>query len=219
MAAADFGSHVSVAFASHRTARKPKGDGHLRRGEILQAAERLFVELGYEGATIRRIADEVGVSSTALYMHFRDKSEILLELCEEAFAKLLAQNTEIVKRQMCPVERVRAMLEAYIDFALANPNAYQLLFCMPPTAFSEAQRADVQTLGRRCFEQFRGAVGQVAAEKRLRTGDVEAAAQALWTAAHGLVALLITRPNFEWRPPETLKATLLDGLFDGLVRA
>ena len=64
-----------------KSARKAKGDGHLRRDEILEAAERIFVAEGYEGATIRKIADEVGVSSTALYMHFRDKDEILHEIC------------------------------------------------------------------------------------------------------------------------------------------
>ncbi|PZQ45154.1 MAG: TetR/AcrR family transcriptional regulator, partial [Phenylobacterium zucineum] len=52
-----------------RSARKPKGEGHARRAEILAAAERIFVEVGYEGATIRKIAEEVGLSSTALYMH------------------------------------------------------------------------------------------------------------------------------------------------------
>ena len=64
-----------------RSARKPKGEGHVRRAEILAAAERIFVEHGYEGATIRKIADEVGLSSTALYMHFADKSEMLHEIC------------------------------------------------------------------------------------------------------------------------------------------
>ena len=45
-----------------RASRKPKGEGHARRGEILAAAERIFVERGYEGATIRKIAEEVGLS-------------------------------------------------------------------------------------------------------------------------------------------------------------
>ena len=67
----------AVATATRKTARKAKGDGHLRRAEILEAAERIFVAEGYEGATIRKIADEVGVSSTALYMHFPDKAAIL----------------------------------------------------------------------------------------------------------------------------------------------
>ena len=66
-----------IATATRKTARKAKGDGHLRRAEILKAAERIFVAEGYGGATIRRIADEVGVSSTALYMHFPDKAALL----------------------------------------------------------------------------------------------------------------------------------------------
>ncbi|WP_374576746.1 TetR/AcrR family transcriptional regulator [Phenylobacterium sp. J367] len=45
---------------ARRSARKAKGDGHLRRAEILEAAERIFIAEGYEGATIRKIADEVG---------------------------------------------------------------------------------------------------------------------------------------------------------------
>ena len=49
-----------------RSQRKPKGEGYARRAEILAVAERIFVEHGYEGATIRKIADEVGLSSTAL---------------------------------------------------------------------------------------------------------------------------------------------------------
>ena len=59
-----------------RSVRKPKGEGHARRGEILAAAEQIFVAHGYEGATIRKIAEAVGLSSTALYLHFKDKAEI-----------------------------------------------------------------------------------------------------------------------------------------------
>src|SRR5580704_17149160 len=112
-----------------RSARKAKGDGHLRRAEILQAAERIFVRDGYQGATIRKIADEVGVSSTALYMHFRDKDDILLEICAGAVGALLALNTEIAARPSCPIEKVRLMLDAYMRFGLENPNTYWLTFC------------------------------------------------------------------------------------------
>ena len=65
----------------------------------VESLERIFVREGYHGATIRKIADEVGVSSTALYMHFRDKSEILVEICQDAFAQLIAQTDAIVACQ------------------------------------------------------------------------------------------------------------------------
>ena len=144
-----------------RSARKAKGSGHFRRAEILAAAERIFLECGYEGATIRKIADAVGVSSTALYMHFRDKNQILVEICEAAFGKLLAQNTEIAALRMDPVARVRLMLDAYMNFALENANAYQLIFCSTHPALAEGERESVEALSARCYELFSGAVAQI----------------------------------------------------------
>src|SRR5215469_4505701 len=104
-----------------KSARKAKGDGHLRRIEILEAAERIFVAEGYEGATIRKIADEVGVSSTALYMHFRDKDDILHEICYGALKQLLQQNSEIAALPADAVTRVRLMLDAYARMGLNHP--------------------------------------------------------------------------------------------------
>ena len=93
-----------------RSARKPKGGGHERRGEILAAAARIFNSDGYDGATIRRIADEVGLSSTALYMHFRDKDEILVEICQGAMEQLLTLAAEIAAQKRPAVARARAMI-------------------------------------------------------------------------------------------------------------
>jgi AcrR family transcriptional regulator len=117
-----------VAGKAVKSGRKAKGAGYLRRAEILQAAEKLFVREGYQGATIRKIAQEVGLSSTALYMHFRDKSQMLLEICEATFAHLRDSNREIAALPIAPEQRVRRMLESYIQFALANPNAYLVAF-------------------------------------------------------------------------------------------
>lgn len=189
----------------------------MRRGEILQAAERIFVAEGYQGATIRKIADEVGVSSTALYMHFKDKDEILLEICDNAIEKLLASNLAISDRPIDPVARVRLMLEAYMAFALDNPNAYQLVFCGPSGVLSESKQKQTQDLGDRCYEEFVGVVREIGATGRLRTGTVDSAAQSMWAACHGLVALLLTKETFNWAPTEELRKVLLDGLLYGLL--
>jgi AcrR family transcriptional regulator len=189
----------------------------MRRGEILQAAERIFIAEGYHGATIRKIADEVGVSSTALYMHFRDKDEILLEICDGAIEQLLTINTEISARPIDAVARVRLMLDAYITFALENPNAYQLVFCGPSGVLSEAKQEMTKGLGDRCYDKFVGVVREIAASGRLRVGTIDSAAQTLWTACHGMVSLQLTRPTFGWAPTSELRVVLLDSLLYGLV--
>jgi AcrR family transcriptional regulator len=208
---------TTILNRAEKSARKAKGDGHLRRAEILRAAERIFVAEGYEGATIRKIADEVGVSSTALYMHFADKDRILLEICDQAMDQLMEINREIAARPTDPVSRVRAMLEAYVAFAFGNPNAYRLVFCASSLADSVHRQQATTELGRQCYERFSGVVREIAAEGRLRAGDAKSAPQALWAACHGLIALRIAKPDFDWAPTDQLTAVMIEGLLFGLI--
>jgi AcrR family transcriptional regulator len=200
-----------------RSGRKAKGDGHLRRAEILRAAERIFVAEGYEGATMRKIADEVGVSSTCLYMHFRDKDEILLEISTTAMEDLLARSNEIACRPVDPVERIRMMLSAYVEFALGNPNAYRLVFCASALPGADQRREVTQRLGARIAESNRAVVTEIAAQGRLKLGDPKMVHQAIWTACHGLVSLMITKPNVDWAPAEDVTRVLIDGLLFGVI--
>ena len=85
-----------------RSERKARGSGHLRRAELLAAAQKIFTVSGYEGATIRKIAEEVGVSSTALYMYFQDKSQIMLEICVHALEELYHQLEAITVDDRAP---------------------------------------------------------------------------------------------------------------------
>lgn len=205
---------TDTAANSVRT-RKPKGEGHSRRAEILSAAERIFVEHGYEGATIRKIADEVGLSSTALYMHFADKGEILQEICRGAFETLTETTRHIVADQAPPEQRLRAMIEGYVRFGFENPNAYRLVYMTRPLEAPDAQTAAQET-GLSLFVAFQQVVDETAAAGRLRA-EPRAAAQALWAGGHGVVSLMITKPYFDWVDREQLTRTLLDALFDGLL--
>ncbi len=202
---------------ARRSARKAKGDGHLRRAEILEAAERIFVAEGYEGATIRKIADEVGVSSTALYMHFQDKGCILLEICERTLTLLLERNREIAAKPVDPVVRTRMMLDAYMHWGMDNPNAYQLVYSAPRPVSAGIWPEDTVDLSTQCYDIFCGVVREIAASGRLRTGTADSAAQALWMSCHGVVALRSSRPSFGWAEADELIQVTLDGLLNGLV--
>ena len=200
-----------------KSARKAKGDGHLRRAEILEAAERIFVANGYEGATIRKIADEVGVSSTALYMHFQDKGCILLEICERTLRLLYERNSEIAAKPLDPVVRVQMMLEAYMRWGMEHPNAYELVYSGRPQVPADPWPEDTNNLSTQCYEVFRNVVREIAAAGRLRVGTAESAAQSLWMSCHGVVALLASRPAFAWADRDELVTVTLDGLLNGLV--
>lgn len=200
-----------------RSARKPKGEGHSRRAEILEAAERIFVEHGYEGATIRKIADEVGLSSTALYMHFADKGEILLQICRDAFDMLLASVRELAALDAPPEVRLRRMIEAYIDFGFAQPNAYRLIYLTRPLEARDGAQSAAQELGGELFAAFEEVVRETVEAGRM-SGDASKTAQAIWASGHGVVSLMITKPYFPWAERERLIGVLLDALFAGMQR-
>lgn len=199
-----------------RSARKPKGEGHERRAEILEAAERLFVEQGYEGATIRKIADAVGLSSTALYMHFKDKAEILAEICETGFGKL-ARVTDEIEAEVQPAEvALRRKMRAYADFGFANPNAYRLIYLTRPGEAGSAEGV-ARRVGRGLYDRLRTTVEDMAKEGRLNR-DPHTATQLIWAGVHGLVSLMLTKPYFDWDDRDDLIETMMNAVISDLTR-
>jgi AcrR family transcriptional regulator len=151
-------------------------------------------------------------------MHFRDKDEILVEICQGAMEQMLTLAAQIATQDKPPAERARDMIEAYIRFGLDNPSTYRLVFCSHGRHLSPESQAPVEMLGDRCFQKLHNVVAEIAEQGRLKSPGALVAAQVLWSAGHGLVSLMITQPDRQWAPAPVLTTALLDGVFDGLLR-
>jgi AcrR family transcriptional regulator len=188
--------------------RKRKGEGEQSRQEILAAAKRLFVDEGYEATTIRRIAARVGISSTALYLYFRDKDAILTEICNETFAALIQRLDAVRRERSDPLKALEEVLEGYIRFGLDHPNEYELTFIAQPRRnFKEADSAE--DLGMQAFQGFYECVNAVVRSGFTYESDAERLTKQLWAGAHGLVALLLL--------PRGIQPADLDSLLRGHV--
>jgi AcrR family transcriptional regulator len=217
------------AFSTAATGgRKKRGEGHTRREEILQAAKELFLELGYEATTIRRIADRVGVSAPALYLYFQDKEQMMLALCDQTFAVLIESIAEIENTVTDPRERVRRFGEAYLKFGLAHPDEYKLIFLGANIPES------IRKLGHRMptDDPTRPGIGGALVFQRLVTMLVEAkqgglklnyppdtCAELCWMGIHGVVAALILKPDFPWSNRDLLGTGMLDIVLNGVIAA
>lgn len=198
-----------------RSARKARGFGHQRRLEILAAAERIFVEHGYDGATIRKIADEVGVSPTALYMHFADKHAMLMEIGGNATDRLAAEAAAIAAQTADPADRLREILGAHISFALKNPTAYRIVFC---EGARDQERTDLaRDMGRGYCKVLSAVTTELEAAGRLLTGKAQVVSQVMFMACHGLVSQIIQQPESHFAPASALSTAMLDGLIRGHV--
>lgn len=186
--------------------RKPRGQGHLRREEILIAAKDLFLSEGYEATTIRRIAEKVGVSAPALYLYFADKDAIMVDLCDRAFGELLADFSKIKGRGLPPLQTLEAIMRCYLAFGLSHPDEYRLVFMTPTKNLEKYNHLTPPTddpdvkggKGALAFREIQNIVAGLVADGTFVDGDPVTLSEALWAAGHGLVALLITKSEFPW---------------------
>ena len=87
---------------------------------ILDAARELFVAEGYEAVTMRKIAEKIEYTPTAIYFYFRDKEALVRALCGEDFETLENRFRQIAARVRDPMECLRQMGFAYLEFGLSG---------------------------------------------------------------------------------------------------
>lgn len=109
--------------------KKSYHHGDLRK-TLLDAATMIIREGGVETLSIRKLADQVGVSRTAPYHHFKDKNELLCAIAEQGF---LLQDQAVKKipvqyPSLAPAALFEQYVLAYIRFANEQPETYDLMF-------------------------------------------------------------------------------------------
>lgn len=202
-----------VAALSPARTRKPRGQGASRRGEILAAAKRLFLQDGIQHATMRRIAAELGVSSTALYVYFPDKTAILDAIAEAMFEALLVAYAESQDQELPRLARFRAGLLAYVDLALSRPDEYRLTFdAKSVSVCSKVEAAD------KSFDMLKSSVAELMDAGTFRPGDPLEVAEALWACLHGVVMLLLNQPGHVETEPKRLVDAVLDAAIRGFLQ-
>jgi AcrR family transcriptional regulator len=193
------------AAVSGSSAPKRKGEGPQRREEILAAALRLFSEFGVHTVSTRQIAAAVGISQPSLYAYFPTKQALVDEVCSVAFGRLTARMQGVLERAAeSDRDLMAALARVYIDFGLAEPDAYRVAFMLE----DRRDRAGVTHVGMiqaglNTFAIYRDAVARAMGPGHSGQ-DVELTAQSRWACLHGLVALFIARPEFPWADRQRL---------------
>ena len=104
------------------------------RDKILDAARELFITEGYEGVSMRKVAEKIEYSPTAIYVHFADKEELFRAALSAGFRAARAKSS---KARRCPpirVERIRQIGAHLHRIRPQFPNHYKLMFMTPHPA-------------------------------------------------------------------------------------
>jgi len=194
------------------------------RDKILDAARELFVTEGYEGVSMRRVAERIEYSPTAIYVYFADKQELFHELCQQDYARL-AEVFQSSAMSSDPIERLRQIGSTYTEFGVRYPNHYKFMFMTPHPPHGPYED-DLEIMGNPEVDAYaflKWAVQQAIDAGRLREElqDAELISQTLWASVHGVISLNIakcTDPWVEWRPLQERVQLMLDITLRGLMR-
>lgn len=195
------------------------------REKILDAARELFVEYGYEGVTMRKVAQRIDYSPTAIYLHFADKESLFRELCTEDFRRLSGAFRELAAIED-PSERLIACGRTYVEFAVAYPNHYRLMFMTPYPRELPVDEQNLANKGDPNEDAYAFLLGIVRASLdagafRPDLTDPDLIAQTLWAAMHGVAALEIVMKGDCWigmRPLDERQRAMMDAIMMGLMR-
>ena len=192
---------------------------HQLRQQILDAARDILVKEGVGALSMRKVADRIEYSPTAIYLHFEDKQDLLFQLCEETFARLVRELETLPTEYKDPLVRLRRGLERYVQFGLRHPQHYLTSFIVPNDMHDDAmvtRHQAPESNGMRALGILREAVADCVRHKRIKAVDVDVATRALWAGVHGITSLLIVFDAFPWGDREAVVSQLIQTMVDGL---
>lgn len=187
------------------TERKSRGEGHERVPEILEAAQRVFAREGFAKMTMRGVAAEAELSTSGVYIYFKNKEAILAAIRDRTFADLHLSAQAAIRGIVDPEQRLRRHLRSYLDYACGNPDGYRLTLrshlIRPPRPGRPSPQAVV---GREAFDQLVRDIGELIHPGAPHDDELtHALAETTWALIHGLSSLMIDVPNFPTSGIET----------------
>jgi AcrR family transcriptional regulator len=161
--------------------------GDLRQAFIDAACSHLR-QHSADSLSLRALARDIGVSQTAPYRHFESRNALFAAIAIQGFELLTArlQSTS----NLFP-DTHTALLEvgiAYVDWAVANQEKYQMFFDSSLVDFSHYP--ELQSVGSECFEVLARLIRRGLSEELLRDKPPEQLAAILWSGIHGMASLL-----------------------------
>ena len=169
------------------------------RARLCAVAQQRFAKQGVDGVSMRQLADALGCSPMTPYRYFRNKDEILAAVRAAAFDRFAAALERAAAGAGDPAVAGQAVGQAYVRFALEDPDGYRLMFDVSqphPDRYPELMRAS----GRARATMTASIEALVAAG--VFHGTPELLGLAFWSAMHGLVMLHLAgklpgEPSFE----------------------
>jgi AcrR family transcriptional regulator len=156
------------------------------RAALIDAAARLIAAEGAPALTLRRVAEDVGTSTMAIYTHFGGMPELRRAVRREGFARLSAELADVPETDD-PVADLTLLGRAYYLNAIRDPDIYRVAFMEQPLDAADAE------VGSEAFGRLIAGFERCIATGRFDAADASDLATEFWAVGHGVIALQLAQ--------------------------
>src|ERR1041384_1898431 len=174
-------------------AERRKEEKERRRDEIVEAAEELYRELGWDAVTMDSVARRARLSRALVYVYFKDKQDLHFAIAARALDMLRQRFEEASARARTGMDKVEACGRAYMAFAQEFPHFFDACARLESKAVDGAEPSPQAERRGECGPRGPSVVvdalatGQKDGSIRSEIGDLEVVSRVLWGFMHGLI--------------------------------
>jgi AcrR family transcriptional regulator len=172
------------------TARRKEKEKEKRRNEIIDAAEKLFFEKGFDGVSMDDVAEKAELAKGTLYLYFKSKDSLFFAVVLRGAAILGDMSREYASKGNTGAEKLHSIGVAYYDFYRQHPDYYRLFTYSQSPCFTggDADAGEIMRVGQENFELMCECIRMGQADGSVRKGlDPEKTAWFLIFASSGVI--------------------------------
>ncbi len=187
------------------------------KDEILVQAQLIISQNGLEGLSMRKLAEQLHVTSTTIYNYYKNKDELCLVILTKAFEALYQTCLAASRANPDPEERIYAMARAYIDFGIRQPSLYGLMFANTGPQYKDFQGTELEVIA---MEELRISrlIGRLFIDTllefpdrkpNLKDDDLEFQITYYWCLLHGYVSSYNNILEYIHPAPSSIQESIL----------
>lgn len=162
------------------------------RNEILEVSRNLLIQHGFSKLSMRNIAKRANVTATSIYLHFDNKDDLLLALIEESIEHLKENLVEQVDSSKDLFKQLEDLAQAYIHFALENPQEYEIIYMVRPEEMPQYPKEKFQQI-RSAYELLAEIIKDGKRKELIDVEEPTISAYTLWAQLHGIVSVILSK--------------------------
>jgi len=162
------------------------------REDILKVSRAVLIKQGFGKMTMRKIAAEVDVSATSIYLYFKNKDDLLLALIETSIEKLAGALQKEFSAGDDPVRKLEKMANSFITFALDNPQEYEIIYMVRPEEMPKYPKEKFKQV-RKIYEMLADIIEEGKMKGHFSVDDPLMSAYTIWAQLHGVASVIISK--------------------------